>query len=93
MAEVSGRTKRIVGEIGVLIFLTYIWGVRSLAVDTSSVKAGILKQVVKVDRDNVQAYRFLAEFYRHSRPSGLGSRERGELALHGPVKWRLDDGA
>ena len=63
MAEVSNRTKRLVGEIAVLICLTYVWGVRSPTVSTTSVKAGVLKQVVKADPDNVDVYRFLAEFY------------------------------
>ena len=63
MAEVSNRTKRLVGEITVLLTLTYVWGVRSPTVSTTSVKAGVLKQVVKADPDNVDVYRFLAEFY------------------------------
>ena len=63
MAEVSNQTKRLVGEIAVLICLTYVWGVRSPTVNTTSVKAGVLKQVVKADPDNVDVYRFLAEFY------------------------------
>jgi len=63
MAEVSNRTKRLVGEVAVLLTLTYVWGVRSPTVNTTSVKAGVLKQVVKADPDNVDVYRFLAEFY------------------------------
>ncbi len=63
MAEVSNQTKRIVGEIAVLVCLTYVWGVRSPTVNSASVKAGVLKQVVKADPDNVDVYRFLAEFY------------------------------
>ena len=63
MAEVSNQTKRIVGEIAVLICLTYIWGVSSPNVSANSVKAGILKQIVKADTDNVDAYRFLTDYY------------------------------
>ena len=56
MAEVSNQTKRLVGEIAVLLCLTYVWGVRSPTVNTSSVKAGVLKQVVKADPDNADVY-------------------------------------
>jgi superkiller protein 3 len=63
MAEISNRTKRIVGEIAVLICLGYVWGVNSPAVTKSRVKAGYLKQVVKAEPDNVDAYRFLADYY------------------------------
>jgi len=60
---VSNRTKRIVGEIAVLICLAYIWGVKSQVVSAGRLKAGVLKQVVKAEPDNVEAYRFLADYY------------------------------
>jgi superkiller protein 3 len=60
------RTKRLVGEIAVLVFLMHVWGVRSPTVGINSVKAGVLKQVVKADSDNVDAHRFLADHYIQS---------------------------
>jgi len=50
-------------ELGVLIFVVCIWVVKSATIDIDSVKAGVLKQVVKVDRDNVEAY---AAYYDRS---------------------------
>ena len=59
----SKQTKRIVGEIAVLICVSYIWCVKSQVVSAGRFKAGVLKQVVKAEPDNVEAYRFLADYY------------------------------
>ena len=66
MADVSKQTKRLIGEVAVIVCLTYVWGVRSPTMCMDSVKAGVLKQVVKVDADNVDAYRFLTSYYTES---------------------------
>jgi tetratricopeptide (TPR) repeat protein len=66
MAEITNRTKRMVGELAVLICIFCIWYVKSAAFDMNDVKAGVLKQVVKIDSDNVDAYRFLAGYYMDS---------------------------
>jgi cytochrome c-type biogenesis protein CcmH/NrfG len=66
MANVSKQTKRLVGEVAVLVCLMYVWGVSSPASRINSVKASVLKQVVKADPDNVDAYRFLAGYYIES---------------------------
>lgn len=66
MAEINKKTKRIVGEIAVLIGLAYVWCVNSSAVTLDRVKAGYLKQVVRAEPDNVEAYRFLADYYIES---------------------------
>lgn len=66
MADVSKQTKRLIGEVAVIVCLAYVWGVRSPTVCMDSVKAGVLKQVVKVDPDNVDAYHFLTSYYIES---------------------------
>jgi tetratricopeptide (TPR) repeat protein len=86
MAEVSKRTKRIVGELAVLICLAYFWGVNSPNIDRSRVKAGVLNQVVRADRDNVDAYRFLADY--HIR---LGDNQKAVHALEQVVRIEPDD--
>jgi tetratricopeptide (TPR) repeat protein len=78
---VSNKTKRIVGEIAILIGLTYIWGVKSQVVSASRVKAGFLRQVVKAEPDNVEAYRFLADYYIES-----GRKKKGADALRQVVR-------
>jgi len=86
MAEVSNRTKRLVGEIAVALCLACIWGVSSPMVSTSTVKAGVLRQFVKADRDNLDAYRFLAEFYIKA-----GRHEEAAHALKQVVRLRPND--
>lgn len=66
MSEISNRTKRLVAELTVLVCVFYIWAVKSEAFNIDCVKAGVLKQVVKADPDNVDAYRFLAGYYMDS---------------------------
>lgn len=50
-------------ELVILVCVVCIWVVKSVRIDIASVKAGVLKQVVKVDPDNIDAYHFLAEYY------------------------------
>ena len=63
MGDIAKRTKRLVAELAILVCLICIWIVRSATIDIDSVKAGVLKQVVKADTDNIDAYRFLAGYY------------------------------
>ena len=86
MAEISKQTKRIVCEIAVLIFQEYNWGVNSPAVSSNRVKAGVLKQVVKAEPDNIDAYRFLADYYIES-----GRKQEAAHALRQIVRIKPND--
>ena len=86
MADVSQQTKRLVAEVTVLVCLTYIWGVSSPTVGIDSVKAGVLKHVVKADPDNVDAYRFLASYYIES-----GRYQHAADALRQVVRMEPED--
>lgn len=88
MAEISGRTKRLVGELALLICIFCVWCVKSQAFDTTDVKACVLKQVVKVDSDNLEAQRFLAHYYMDS-----GRYEEAAKALRQVVRMRPNDSA
>ena len=63
MREITNRTKRLVAEITVLVCIVCVWIVKSETVGIDYVKAGVLEQVVKADSDNVDANRFLADYY------------------------------
>jgi tetratricopeptide (TPR) repeat protein len=66
VSEITNRTKRLVAELTVLICIICVWVVKSETFGVDDVKAGVLKQVVKADSDNVDAYRFLAGYYMDS---------------------------
>ena len=66
MIEITNRTKRLVAELTVLMCIVYAWNVKSETYGIDDVKAGVLKQVVKADSDNVDAYRFLGDYYMDS---------------------------
>ena len=66
MMKITNRTKRLVAELTVLICIVYVWNVKSETFGIDDVKAGVLKQVVKADSDNVDAYRFLGSYYMDS---------------------------
>ena len=85
MAEITKRTKRLVAEFTVLACIICVWVVRS-SFDINDVKAGVLKQVVKADSDNADAYRFLAGYYMDS-----GSYEEAVKALKQVVKIEPND--
>jgi tetratricopeptide (TPR) repeat protein len=51
------------GEILVLVCLLAICAVKSEFIDIDMVKAVVLRQVVKIDRNNLDTYRFLAGYY------------------------------
>jgi len=63
MADVSNQTKRLVGEVAVLVCVLCFWARSSQTMYIDSVKAGVLKQVVKADPENIEVYRFLAHYY------------------------------
>lgn len=86
MREITNRTKRLVAEFTVLICIIYVWGVKSETFGIDDVKAGVLKQVVKADSDNVDAYRFLADYYMDS-----GSYEKAAEAHRQVVKIDPND--
>ena len=73
-------------ELVVLVFVVCIWVVKSATIDIDSVKAGVLKQVVKADPDNTDAYRFLAGYYMDS-----GSYEEAIEALRQVVRVEPGD--
>jgi tetratricopeptide (TPR) repeat protein len=66
MSEITKRTKRLVAELTVFVCVICIWIAKSKIFDIDDVKAGVLEQVVKVDSDNADAYRFLAGHYMDS---------------------------
>jgi len=86
MSEVTNRTKRLVAEMTVLICVVSVWVVKSEAVCMNDVKAGVFKQVVKADKDNVNAYRFLAGYYMSS-----GSYDEAAKALRQIIKIDPND--
>lgn len=86
MSEISKRTKRLVAELAVLVCVFCIWVVKSAIFDIDDVKAGVLKQVVKADPDNTDAYRFLAGYYMDS-----GSYEDAIEALRQVVRVEPSD--
>jgi len=88
MGEITKRTKRLVAELTVLVCVFYIWAVKSEAFDIDDVKAGVLKQVVKADPDNADAYRFLAGYYMDS-----GSYEKAIEVLRKVVRIEPIDSA
>jgi cytochrome c-type biogenesis protein CcmH/NrfG len=88
MAEISKRTKRLVGELAVLICIFCVWYVKSATFDTTDVKAGVLKQVVKIDSNNLKAHRFLAGYYMDS-----GRYEEAGNALKQVVRLDPNDSA
>lgn len=63
MSDITKQTKLLVAELAVLVCLICIWIVRSATVNIDSVKACVLKQVVKADTNNIDVYRFLAGYY------------------------------
>ncbi|OHB83063.1 MAG: hypothetical protein A2Z38_04530 [Planctomycetes bacterium RBG_19FT_COMBO_48_8] len=86
MGEITKRTKRLVAELTVLVCIICVWVVKSEIFDIDDVKAGVLKQVVKADSDNVDAYRFLAGYYMDS-----GSYEEAVKVLRQVVKIDPND--
>jgi tetratricopeptide (TPR) repeat protein len=66
MGEITNRTKRLVAELTVLVCIVCVWVVKSETLNIDDVQAGVLKQVVKADHDNADAYRFLAGYYMDS---------------------------
>lgn len=86
MSEITKRTKRLVAELAVFVCVFCIWVVKSEAFDIDDVKAGVLKQVVKADPDNVDAYRFLAGYYMDS-----GSYEEAIKSLRQVVRMDPND--
>lgn len=88
MAEITNRTKRLVGELAVLICVFCVWHVKSSTFDIADVKADVFKHVVKVDSDNLEAYRFLAGYYMDS-----GRSEEAAEALRQVVRLDPNDPA
>jgi len=86
MREITNRTKRLVAEITVLVCIVCVWVVKSETVGIDYVKAGVLEQVVKADSDNVDAYRFLADYYMDA-----GSYEKAVKPLIEVVKIDPND--
>lgn len=86
MSEITNRTKRLVAELTVLVCIVCIWIVKSTAFDIDDVKAGVFEQIVKADTDNVDAYRFLADYYMDS-----SSYEKAVRALRRVVQIDPND--
>lgn len=86
MSGIAKRTKRLVAELAVLVCLICIWFGTSATFDIDSVKAGVLRQVVKADTDNVDAYRFIASYYMEA-----GCTEKAVDALRQVVRLEPND--
>ena len=86
MGEITNRTKRLVAELTILVCIVCVWFVKSETLNIDDVKAGVLKQVVKADSDNVDAYRFLAGYYMDS-----GSCEKAVEPLREVVRMDPND--
>ena len=57
------KSRFLKAQFAVIVCILCIWIIRSGAFEIDSVKAGILKQVVKADPDNVEAHLFLGDYY------------------------------
>lgn len=86
MAEISKRTKRLIGELGVLIFVICFFFARSAVIDINDAKAEVYKHLVVAEPDNAEAYRFLAGYYMD-----LGAYERAINALKEVVRIEPND--
>jgi tetratricopeptide (TPR) repeat protein len=86
MGEITNRTKRLVAELTVLVCIVCVWVVKSKILDIDDVRAGVLKQVVKADSDNADAYRFLAGYYMDE-----GSYEKAVETLREVVRIDPND--
>ena len=67
--ESTGKQRKhrfLKAELAVLVCLACFWAFKSGAVDVDGVKAGVLRQVVKIAPDNIYAHRFLAHYYDYS---------------------------
>jgi tetratricopeptide (TPR) repeat protein len=73
-------------ELVALFLVICIWIVKSAISDLDSVKAGVFKQVVKIDTNNITAYRFLAGYYNDS-----GRYDEAIEAYKEAVKIKPDD--
>ena len=66
-----------------LFCLACIFIFKSSVIDINSVKAAVLKQVVKIDRNNVKAYCFLADHYDQSQDFEEAVKWYTKAAEHG----------
>ena len=67
--ESTGKQRKhrfLKAELAVLVCLACFWAFKSGAIDIDAVKAGVLRQVVKIDPDNIDAHHFLADYYDYS---------------------------
>jgi tetratricopeptide (TPR) repeat protein len=87
MAEISKRTKRLTGELGVLVCVICFFFAKSTIIDMNDVKAEAFKHLVVAEPDNAEAYRFLAVYYMD-----LGAYERAVKALREVVRIEPNDG-
>ena len=86
MEEISKRTKRVIGELGVLICVLCFFFARSTIVDMNDARAGVYEHLVVAEPDNAEAYRFLAGYYMN-----LGAYEKAIKALKEVVRIEPND--
>ena len=61
--EKSTKSRFLKAQLAVVVCIFCIWLIKSGTVDINGVKAGILKQVVKIDPNNADAHLFLGDCY------------------------------
>jgi len=86
MEEISKRTKRVIGELGVLICVLCFFFARSTIIDMNDARAVVYKHLVVAEPDNAEAYRFLAGYYMD-----LGAYEKAIKAQKEVVRIEPND--
>jgi len=78
-------------ELLVLVCLVCIWAVKSEILDIRSIKAGDLKQTIKLGNNNPDTHLFLANFYAESGryPEAIESFKRLTLLEPNDAFWHL----
>mgnify|MGYP001037322489 CR=1 FL=1 len=86
MEEISKRTKRLIGELGILVCVICFFVAKSTIIDMDDARAEVYKHLVVAEPDNAEAYRFLAGYYMD-----LEAYERATKALKEVVRIEPHD--
>ena len=86
--EKPTKSRFLKAQFAVVVCIFCIWLVKSGTVDIDGVKAGILRQVVKIDPNNADAHLFLGDHY-----ADLCHYEEAIRALKEAIKENPDDAA
>jgi tetratricopeptide (TPR) repeat protein len=90
MSEIPGpkKSRFLKAQFAVIFCIVCVWIIKSGTVEIEGVKAGILKQVVKIDPNNADAHLFLGDCY-----ADLYHYEEAIRGLKEAIKTNPDDAA